>query len=101
MSTERSFRTGQVIPFLKSLKNTFFEPIQQMAIVGSPDFVACINGRFVALELKSKTGKLSPLQMYKLNQITFCNGISLVVSPNNWENVKKTLSDLDNKGRKK
>jgi hypothetical protein len=92
---ERKFRTGQVIPFLKRLKNTFYEPIQQMAICGSPDYLLCVNGKFVALELKDIGGVTTQLQKYKLSEIARCRGISLIADPNNWDDVKRLLLKLD------
>ena len=93
--TETVFRQNQVIPFLKTLRNTWFEPIQQKAIVGSPDFVLCVQGRFVALELKADSGSLSKLQEFKLAKITSSGGHSLVAAPNNWVAIKEQLSAMD------
>jgi hypothetical protein len=92
---ETVFRNGQVIPFLKKLKHTFYQSIQQMAISGTPDILLCVRGRFVALELKSKGGKPTALQNYVLDQITKADGISLVASPTNWSEVKELLTNLD------
>ena len=95
MKPETKFRQNQVLPFLQKLKNTYYESIQQLAISGSPDIILCVWGRFVALELKSKEGKLEPLQKYKLNEIKRTGGIALRVSPQNWEEVKENLSLMD------
>lgn len=92
---ETKFRTNQVRPFLKSLKNTAFFPIQQLAIVGDPDFILCCFGIFVALELKSEGGEPRPLQEHKLNEVTRCHGISIVATPENWSEVKNKLQHLD------
>ena len=95
MRGERAFRSQKVLPFLKTLKNTFAEPIQQMAICASPDFLLCVRGRFVAMELKDTGGRLTKLQEYKLNEITRCHGLSLVASPENWDSIKQLLLKLD------
>ena len=92
---ETVFRQGKVIPFLKTLRNTWFEPIQQQAIVGSPDFVLCVRGSFVALELKADSGHLSLLQEFKLAKIILAGGHSLVATPNNWAAIKEQLSAMD------
>lgn len=91
---ETRFRQGQVLPFLKTLKNTFFEPIQQVAVHGSADYHLCINGRFVSLELKRVGGKSTGMQAYKLFCVRVAGGVSIVASPTNWKEVKQVLSKM-------
>lgn len=70
----------------------FHEKIQQMTIRGTPDILACINGRFVAIELKnSESEKPDKLQEYKLLQIKKADGLSYVVYPENFEKMKKQI----------
>lgn len=92
---ETVFRAGKVIPFLKTLKRTAFFPIQQKSIRGTPDFLLCCMGRFVALELKINTGKLDALQLYNMEWVKRTNGVGLVARPDNWELVKAALLKLD------
>lgn len=84
-----------VRPFLKSLKNTVAFPIQQVAIVGTPDYLLSVRGKFVALELKSEGGKVSALQAYNLAQVERTGGIVLVATPKNWIEIKTKLNNLD------
>ncbi len=100
MKAETKFRQNQVIPFLKTLKNTYYEPIQQASISGSPDFILCVRGRFVALELKDVGEKPRPLQEYKLNEIIRTFGVALVATKTNFEEIKQHLSELDSKEEK-
>lgn len=62
---------------------------------GVPDFLICMNGMFVALELKksvTEVGKPSALlQEHNLNKINSARGIGIFVYPENWEKVKDTL----------
>lgn len=95
MKSETAFRQYRVIPFLKNLKNTVYFPIQQQAISGTPDFLLCCRGRFVALELKSQDGKVSKLQQYNLDEVERCDGVSLVANPMNWGKVEAILRRLD------
>ena len=44
-----------------------------------PDVIACINGRFVAFEVKTETGKLSRLQEVTLGRIRDAGGKAYVV----------------------
>ena len=82
---------------LDLIPNAWFESIQQKAIQGTPDLLGCINGRFVALELKSHAAaKVSALQELKLQKIASAGGVGFVVDPSNWEetyNVLKHLGD--------
>lgn len=95
MKSETEFRKNKVIPFLKTLSNTFFLPIQQLAIVGSPDFLLCMSGQYVALELKSEDGELSKLQAHNLKKMRRTGAVTIVASPLNWDEVKEQLTALD------
>lgn len=93
--TETRFRANKVVPFLKTLWNTKSFPIQQLAIRGDPDFILCCRGRFVALELKADSGRVSPLQAQKLNDVKLKGGVAIVATPQNWESVRKIITNLD------
>lgn len=95
LKPERKFRIQTVDPFLKKLKNCKSFSIQQVAISGTPDKLLCINGKFVALELKDKGKKPSKIQKYNLDGVVEAGGVSIVASLNNWEEVKKILLQLD------
>jgi hypothetical protein len=95
MKPETRFRQGRVIPFLKTLKNTKYFSVQQVAISGTPDQLLCCAGTFVALELKAIDGVLSGLQRYNLQQVRRCGGVAIVADPNNWPKVKQILRALD------
>ena len=41
---------------------------------GIPDIIACINGRFVAFEVKTPTGKLTRLQEITIERIRAAGG---------------------------
>jgi hypothetical protein len=94
MNPETRFRTQTVDPFLKELPNTYAMSVQQVALVGDPDKILCINGFFVALELKARGGRLSKMQKYKLDQISAAGGVALVADPDNWERVKARLREI-------
>lgn len=92
---ETVFRENSVLPFLKTLKNTHFFPIQQVAIRGTPDLLLCVLGTFVALELKAVSGQLHPLQIWHLAEVKRAGGVTLVASPTNWTHVQEILKRLD------
>lgn len=92
VAAEKQFEK-QVREFLKSLPNQWHFKVFGNAFQesGIPDLVGCINGRLVALEIKSTRGKASELQLYKIDLINKAGGYATVVSPKNWEEVKSKL----------
>ena len=48
--------------------------------VGVPDIIACVDGHFVAIEVKKPETKanVSALQAYNLDRVVICGGHSLV-----------------------
>ena len=46
---------------------------------GIPDVLACYAGRFLAIEVKQDTGRVSPLQEYEMRMIRRAKGTALVV----------------------
>lgn len=74
------------------MPEAWFESIQQVAIVGTPDVLSCIRGRFVSLEFKaSEKSKRSEMQIYKGSLIGKAGGSSYFVFP---ENVHEVESEL-------
>ena len=67
-----------------------------MAIVGTPDILACIKGTFVAIELKSSADSVvSALQQHNITRIVSVGGgIGLIISPEGWEKAQQYLSGL-------
>lgn len=85
----------KVLADLAVLPKTWCEKIQQVALRGTPDILACINGHFVAIELKKDAKeKLDRLQLYKLQKIVEAGGTSILAYPENW---KHTLEYLQSK----
>jgi hypothetical protein len=46
---------------------------------GVPDFLCCINGKFLAIEAKANGGKTTALQLKNLREIQDAGGITLVI----------------------
>lgn len=70
---------------------------QQVSIRGTPDFLICLNGHFIALELKSSSkGKISDLQKYNLSSIRKAGGEGFIVYPANWEEILESLNTIFN-----
>lgn len=45
---------------------------------GTPDITACVNGKFVAIEVKQPGGRVSPLQAAHIELIKQSNGTAFV-----------------------
>lgn len=85
----------KVVKFLKALPKSHFFSIQQTTIRGTPDILACINGKFIALEIKSSVKSIiSELQIYNIQLINMAGGVGMFVAPENFENTKWQLEKL-------
>ena len=75
----------------------FFEKTQQKSKSGIPDFIGCINGRFVAIELKIEEGRLDEIQYIKLKEISSAGGFAVVAFPDTWLYVLEELKQFSNR----
>ena len=68
--------------YLKTVPNLFFwkEHGGMYGTAGIPDIIACINGRFVAFEVKTETGKLTKLQEITIQKIRNAKGQAFKVT---------------------
>ena len=64
---------------------------------GVPDILVCCKGRFIGVEVKSATGKPSPLQIYHLRRIYEAGGIAVLLYPKDFDMFKKLIQNPDNK----
>ena len=65
-----------------------------MSRSGIPDILANINGQFVSIEVKGKSGKTSKLQEHNTQLINKGNGIGLIVYPKDFNKLKKIVRGL-------
>lgn len=85
----------RVLRDLKTLPLCWFSKIQQVAINGTPDILLCLNGIFIAIELKKDAkSKTSKLQDYNLQKIREAGGLSFVVYPDIWNDVLDDLRQI-------
>ena len=81
--------------YLKDLGAWHFLPVSNgMGRHGIPDVIACLNGRFVAIECKApgKRANTSALQDRELAGITAAGGVAVVVD--DVEQLKEVLGDV-------
>lgn len=50
-----------------------------MTAKGVPDLICCQNGKLIGLEIKTKTGRVSPEQEEFMRRINEAGGLALVV----------------------
>lgn len=79
---------------LKTLPNTWFVKTQETSKRGIPDYILCVNGHFVGLELKSELGKASPLQKWTLLQIAKAGGRAFISYPELWEKIFSIIKEI-------
>ena len=61
---------------------------------GIPDLLVCLNGYFIALEVKAENGKPSDLQLYNLNKIARAGGIGILLYPSGFNNFKNYIEKV-------
>ncbi|WP_078682712.1 VRR-NUC domain-containing protein [Clostridium sp. USBA 49] len=93
--TEKQFQT-KVIRYLKSLPNTWFFKMWGGGFQrsGIPDLICCINGVFVAIELKEEKGKPTELQKLNIKNINAAGGIGIILYPKGFEEFKKLTEEV-------
>lgn len=84
-----------ILCYLKSVPDCFAwkEHGGMYGTAGLPDIIACINGRFVAFEVKIPTGKLTKLQEITLQRINEAKGYAFKVT--SVEEVREILERLE------
>jgi hypothetical protein len=62
---------------------------------GVPDFIICLSGEFVAIELKMREGAAGDeLQAYIMEKIKKAGGHAYVATPRNWQQIYRKLKAL-------
>ena len=61
---------------------------------GIPDILSCVNGHFVAIEVKAENGTPSELQKYNIRRINESCGIGIVLYPHQFPLFCRMINDL-------
>ena len=64
---------------------------------GIPDLLCCVNGQFVAVEVKAQNGKPSPLQHFNCDEIIDAGEDAFILYPSGFEKFKENIHRLKNK----
>ena len=60
---------------------------------GVPDFLCCINGKFMAIEAKAGTGQATALQLKNLQLINACGGYTLIIREDNYDYLERIIEE--------
>jgi hypothetical protein len=92
--TEAQFQ-AKVIRFLKE-QNIYLVKVWGGGFQksGIPDLLCCVNGYFVAVELKSEKGLTAKLQDYNLDRIRESGGVGMVLRPADFERFKSFIKEV-------
>mgnify|MGYP000017264649 CR=1 FL=1 len=94
MAQEKQFE-NKVKKYLRDKNIYYFKYFgNAYSTAGILDLTLCVNGKFVAVELKSEKGKTSPLQNYNISKIQESGGIAIVLAPSGFEEFKKVIEEL-------
>lgn len=91
MGEEKNFEK-RVKKYLES-ENAWFLKIWGNGVQrsGIPDLLCCVNGHFLAIELKSKRGTPSDLQLREIDLIHKAGGKAIVLYPSDFMKLKKIV----------
>ena len=94
MAQEKNFE-NKIKTYLKSIGAYFIKTHgDRFSRVGTPDIIACVNGHFVAVEVKAENGKPSELQIHHIEQINKAGGYGVILYPKDFEGFKKICENL-------
>lgn len=94
MGPEKTFE-NKVKTFIKAQDCWFVKFFaNKMTKEGIPDVLSCINGYFVAVEIKAQNGKPSDLQIYHCEEIRKAGGFAFILYPSGFNDFKKFVEDL-------
>ena len=83
----------QIVEILKACNAYYFFP--QSGIYGRsglPDIIACINGRFIAIECKAGKNTATALQLKEIGKINDAGGFAVVVNEDNMDRLAAVLN---------
>lgn len=67
----------------------------RMTKKGIPDVLACVNGYFLAVEIKAQNGKSSTLQIHNCKKIRASGGQAFILYPSGFDEFKHVVKGLN------
>lgn len=83
---------AKILKYLATLPECWVVKVIQANKNGTPDLIACVQGRFLALEVKSATGRPSPIQLHQIEMIRQAGGVVEIVR--SVDDVKKLVDSM-------
>lgn len=72
----------------------FFPATHGYGRSGVPDIVACVAGRFLAVECKAGRNKPTALQVREIESIRHAGGVAVVVNEENWDMLTELVRKM-------
>lgn len=96
MGPEKKFE-NRVKEWLDSLRHAWYFKVHGTAATGAgiPDIIACVNGVFVALEIKSDKGRLSEIQKATLRRMDRSGALKFILCPSNFGQIRLFIEELE------
>lgn len=92
---EKSFE-NKIKSFLDSIGAVWYKQFGcSYTKAGTPDLLCCVNGHFVAVEVKAEKGRLSPLQLYNIDKISKAGGTVYILYPKDFDKFKHDIGKLN------
>ena len=60
---------------------------------GVPDFLCCVNGKFVAIEAKAGKGQATALQLKNLQAINSAGGYTCIIREDNYAYLERIIEE--------
>ena len=60
---------------------------------GVPDFLCCVNGKFVAIEAKAGKGQATALQLKNLQAINSAGGYTCIIREDNYAYLEQIIEE--------
>ncbi len=76
----------------------FFPATHGFGRSGVPDIICCVNGYFLAIEVKAGINKPTALQVREIETIRRSNGVAVVANDENWDMVRGLVHKLKEQG---
>ena len=90
MKTPESYEKDEIKKYLVSIGAWYFCPFMAgFGKAGVPDIIACINGKFVSIEVKREGKQPTKLQTARANEIYAAGGVAV------WGTAKKVIAHLN------
>ena len=80
-NTKESDIVAAILRYLKTVPGCFAWKTHggMYGTAGIPDIIACVEGRFFAFEVKTQSGKVTPIQAATIQKILAAGGMAAVV----------------------